>query len=77
MRRLEELVAAAQRTGPVQVAIAAAHDPDVIEAMKKAEELGLAKGIFVGDKAKILSLAEQASWRIPDDRIIGESDEDD
>ncbi|MBL8294733.1 MAG: hypothetical protein JNN08_23005, partial [Bryobacterales bacterium] len=60
MRRLDEVVEAARKRGPARVAIAAAHDPDVIEAMKKAGELGLAEGIFVGDRAKILSLAEGA-----------------
>ena len=52
-RTLEELVAAARAKGPVEIAIAAAHDPDVIEAMKRAGDLGLAKGTFVGDPRRI------------------------
>jgi phosphate butyryltransferase len=75
MRRLDELVVAARQRGPARVAIAAAHDPDVIEAMKKAGELGLAEGIFVGDRAKILSLAEAAGWKIPDAQVVDEPDE--
>ena len=41
---LEELLDAARRAGPVEIAIAAAQDEDVIEAIKKAEEIGLARG---------------------------------
>jgi len=74
-RNLEELLAAARRAGPVEVAIAAAQDEDVIEAIKKAEEIGLARGIFVGDPQKILDLAEAAGLRIPDTRLIAEPDE--
>ncbi len=72
---LEELLDAARSAGPVEVAIAAAQDGDVIEAIKKAEEMGLARGIFVGDPQKIGALAEEAGLSIPDTRLIAESDE--
>ncbi len=74
-RSLEELVEAARAGGPVRIAIAAGHDPDVIEAMKKAEEIGLAEGIFVGDPRKTRSLAEAAGLEIPDARLLSEPDE--
>ena len=38
-RQLDELVRAASSLGPVKVAVAAGHDPDVIEAMKQAKEM--------------------------------------
>ena len=38
-RQLDELVRAASSMGPVKVAVAAGHDPDVIEAMKQAQEM--------------------------------------
>jgi phosphate butyryltransferase len=74
-RNLEELVEAARAQGPVHIAIAVAQDPDVIEAMKQAEEIGLAKGIFVGDLRKIGSLAEAAGFTIPDAQLISEPDD--
>jgi phosphate butyryltransferase len=74
-RTLDELVDAARAAGPVQIAIAAGHDTDVIEAMKKAEELGLANGIFVGDPRKICSLAEAAGLQIPDAQLVSEPDD--
>ena len=63
------------RAGPVEVAIAAAQDEDVIEAIRKAEEIGLARGIFVGDRQEILALAEAARLRIPDSRLIAQPDD--
>jgi phosphate butyryltransferase len=55
--------------------VAAAHDPDVIEAMKQARELKLADGIFVGNSEKILALAQKVGLEIPAERIIHEADE--
>jgi phosphate butyryltransferase len=44
----DELLDAARARGPVSIAVAGAHDPDVIEALKRARELHLAGGILVG-----------------------------
>lgn len=74
-RNLGELVNAARAQGPASIAIAAAQDGDVIEAIKKAEEMGLAKGIFVGDPRKIGPLAEAAGYKIPDAQLISEPDD--
>ena len=74
-RNLRELVDAARTDVPVPIAIAAAHDPDVIEAMKAAEGIGLAKGIFVGDPRKIRTLADAAGFRIPDERVVSAPDD--
>lgn len=74
--KLDQLVGAARAGSPVQIAIAAGQDPDVIEAMKRAEEIGLATGIFVGHPEKIRSLAPAAEWEIPHDRLIPEPDDD-
>jgi len=74
-KTLDELVQAARMAGPVRIAIAAAHDPDVIEAMKKAGELGLATGIFVGNLRKIGSLAEAARLEIPYGQMVSEPDD--
>ena len=74
-RNLDELVQTALSKGPVQIAVAAGHDPDVIEAMKQAKELKLAEGIFVGNSEKILALAQKAGLDIPAERMIHEVDE--
>lgn len=74
-RTLDELVDAARIGRPVQIAVAAGHDPDVIEAMKKADEIGLAQGIFVGDARKIRSLAEAGGLKLSDAQLISEPDD--
>jgi phosphate butyryltransferase len=75
IRDLDVLVAVARAKGPARIAIAAAHDPDVIEAMKTARKLNLAEGFFVGDAPKIKALAESVGFDIPDDRITHEPDD--
>ncbi|MEW5978065.1 MAG: bifunctional enoyl-CoA hydratase/phosphate acetyltransferase [Acidobacteriota bacterium] len=74
-KNLDELVSSAQATGPVQIAVAAGHDPDVIEALKQARDLGLAEGIFVGNSDKIRALAGKVGLEVSDDQILHEADE--
>ncbi len=74
-RNLDELVEAARKKGPVRIAVAAGHDPDVIEALKQAKDLDLAEGIFVGNSEKIHSLANSAGLDIPHEQIVHEPDE--
>ena len=58
-KSIEDLVTAARSEGPIKIAVAAGHDPDVIEALKEAQAMGLAEGIFVGNSNRIQFLA----WR--------------
>ncbi|MEK7407452.1 MAG: bifunctional enoyl-CoA hydratase/phosphate acetyltransferase [Acidobacteriota bacterium] len=74
-RTLDELVEAARARGPARIAVAAGQDADVIEALKRAGEIGLAEGIFVGHQEKILALAKASGLEIPADRLIHEPDE--
>ncbi len=75
LRNFDELVEAARARGQVTVAVAAGHDPDVIEALKRAGELNLAHGILVGNAAKIRALAREDGFDLADDQIINELDE--
>ena len=74
-RSLDALVDAARRKGPVKIAVAAGHDPDVIAALKQARETGLAEGVFVGSADKIRALAKEAWLDIPDAQLIHEPDD--
>jgi phosphate butyryltransferase len=74
-RNFDQILEAARARGPVTIAVAAAHDPDVIESLKLARELKLAHGILVGNGAKIRALAREQSFDIPDNLIINEPDE--
>ncbi len=74
-RQLDELVRAASSLGPIKVAVAAGHDPDVIEAMKQAKEMKLAEGIFIGNSEKIRAFAGKLGFPLPEEQIIHELDE--
>ena len=54
-----ELLEAARRVGPKTVAIAAADEPEVLQAVHAAEAEGIADCILVGNRAVIRSLAEE------------------
>ena len=70
----DELLSAARERGPATVAVAAAHDPDVIEALKLARERSLAEGILIGKEAEIRSLAEAAGFELTPNQIVNEPD---
>ena len=74
-RNFNELLEGARARGPITIAVAAAHDPDVIEALQRARELNLAQGILVGDGSKIRALARESNFELSDDQIINELDE--
>jgi phosphate butyryltransferase len=75
LKTLDELVQAARSQGPVQIAVACGHDPDVIEALKQAADLGLANATLVGNTQKIRTLAEGAGLKLSEDQIIEAPDD--
>jgi phosphate butyryltransferase len=73
-RTFDDLLDAARARGPVRIAVAAAHDPDAIEALKRARELGLAEGILVGKGSEIRALARAGGFELSDSQIVNEPD---
>ena len=76
-KNLSELVDRAKALGPGRIAVVEAHDPDVLESLGQAEPMGLAKGILVGNPAKIEAAAKKVGYTIRPDAIVpttGESD---
>jgi phosphate butyryltransferase len=73
-RSFDELLEAARARGPATIAVAAAHDPDVIEALKRARDLGLAEGILVGNAAGIRALARDGGLDLAENQIVNELD---
>jgi phosphotransacetylase len=59
IKSFAELVERAQKLGPARVVVIEAHNPDVLESLKDAEPLGLAKPILVGNPAKIERVARE------------------
>jgi phosphate butyryltransferase len=74
-RTLDELVAAARAKGPMKIAVAAGHDPDVMEALKQAREMNLADGVLVGNADKIRSLAAAIDFPLSDEQVVHEPDD--
>jgi phosphate butyryltransferase len=72
---LDEVVEAARARGPATIAVAAGHDPDVISALKQAQEMRLATGLFVGNAEKIRALARECGFAIPEAQIFNELDD--
>ena len=70
-RNLDALVEAAIALGPARIAVAAGHDPDVIESLQLAREMGLAKAVLVGDREKIEPMAvSYTHLTLPTKRIV-------
>ena len=74
-RTLDEVVEAARGRRWVKIAVAAAQDQDCIEALKRARELELAEGIFVGNGDKITAMAREAGLELKPDQLIHEPDD--
>lgn len=74
-RNLDDLVASAIGLGPARIAVAAGHDPDVIESLQLAREMGLAEAVLVGDRKKIEPMAAAAGLRLDSEQLIHQPDE--
>ena len=59
LRNFEDMQAAARARGKVRVAVAAAQDREVLEAIKAGLQAGLIEATLVGDPARIRPLAEE------------------
>ena len=74
-RNLDDLVASAIGLGPARIAVAAGHDPDVIESLQLAREMGLAEAVLVGDRKKIEPMAAAAGLCLDPEHLIHQPDE--
>jgi phosphate butyryltransferase len=70
IRTLEDLKVAARARGSKTVAIAAAHEREVLLAARGAQEEGIARCILVGDVERIRALAADEGFRVTDAQLI-------
>ncbi len=70
----QEMVGAARRVGPVPVAVAGAHDPEVLKAVDQAQREGMVQATLVGDWPAIEAYAAQTGASLNDMTIIHEPD---
>ena len=57
-----------------KVAVAVAQDEPVLEAIKEANERGIAKAVLVGDKVKIQEIADKINMDLKDFEIMDVKD---
>ncbi len=55
----DEMIRAARQAGPVPIAVAAAHDPEVLKAVDQAQREGMVEATLVGDWPAIEAYAAQ------------------
>ncbi len=70
IQSLNELLELAKKQNTKRLAIAAAEDKYVMNAIAQAKELGLIAPIFIGNKEKIIKTAKEVGISISDDEIV-------
>jgi phosphate butyryltransferase len=63
-KSFKEVIEEAQKRPPVKMSVAAAHDLDVLEAVKAAVELGIIEPYLVGEPQKIFELARKLDFSV-------------
>ncbi len=74
INNLEELLAAAQKTPPVYISVAEAHEPETLKAVIKAREMNIAIPILAGDSDWITLSIKKLGANPGDYEIIHEKD---
>ncbi len=69
-----EIIRKAKQSGPSRICVAAAHDLEALEAVKMAEDAGLASAVLVGNVEQIARMAKQVGLSRHID-IVDASDE--
>lgn len=75
IKTLDDIRAIAKKNGRQKIAVAAAHDDHVLQSVNEAYKLGLVNAVLVGDKEKILKLADEIGLDVLKFEIIKEQDE--
>ncbi len=72
--RFEDIIDKVNQCSVKKVAVAAAQDDAVLEAVREAKEKGIAEAVLVGDEAKIREIAADMNMDLSDYEIIDEPD---
>ncbi len=74
VKDFSELYELALKKGPKKIAVAAAQDKDVLEAIKASYENGLIEPVLIGDKNAIEEIAKDIQFNLENIEIIDEKD---
>ena len=72
--RFDDMISAARQVGPVPIAVAAAHDAQVLRAIHQAQQDGMVKATLVGDWPAIEAYATQVDVDLTGVSILHEVD---
>jgi len=72
IRRLDDLIVAAQQRGPISVVVAAADDVEVLVSIEEAIKLGICMATLIGDRVGIESLAREHGLTLPGTTVVHE-----
>ncbi len=75
IQNLDELLTVAQAGGPRRMAVAAAHDPEVLTSVDEAQRRGIATATLIGDAAAIESIAAAEGLTLSGTHIVHQTDE--
>ncbi len=70
----DDIIEKVKKCGMKKIAVAAAQDSAVLEAVQEAKAQGIAEAVLVGDEAKIREIAGQIGMDLTGYRIIDEPD---
>jgi phosphate butyryltransferase len=70
MKNFMEVLQAASKAGPKILSVAVAQDEDVLEAVKAAVDNGIVRPILVGEKNKIIQIAEKIDFSLEGIEIV-------
>lgn len=73
-KTFEDILETAKNSARRKVAVAAAHDEDVLQSLHQATKMGLADAILIGDKKLIYEIAEKLGIDVSGYEIIKEVD---
>ncbi|HBH12887.1 MAG: Phosphotransbutyrylase [Clostridiales bacterium 38_11] len=74
MKNFKEVIEAARKAGPKILSVAVAQDEDVLKAVKAAVDNGIIIPILVGEKNKIIQIAQEIGFSLEGIEIIDVSD---
>lgn len=74
MKTFEEILKFAKENGPKKIAVAAAHDKDVLIAIKMAMEEKIVNPILIGQEKAIREISEEINLSLENVEVINEED---
>lgn len=76
VRTLEEILNSARQLEPCTMAVAVAHDKEVMSAVYAAAGQGIVKPLLIGHKAEIMRIGQEYGLPVKEEEVIDEPDKE-